>query len=110
MKRHMSLISLVILLLATAVLGFGQAGCEFNIAGDWEATVPGQAASNLYRFSSDGTVTVFSSAVKGQEPQKLGRAAYRLDGRQSSRMLEFRPIPGAGIFPWGSTKMEITRT
>jgi hypothetical protein len=109
MKRQIFLISFPIILLATSAFGFGQAGCGFNITGDWESTAPGQAGPRIYRFSPDGVVSVFSDAAKGQQPHTLGRAAYRLDNSQAPKVLEFRPIRGEGAFPWGSAKLDVAR-
>ena len=109
MTRHASLLVVCIFLLAAAGITFGQAGCGFSLAGDWESTAPGQAAPNLYHFTPDGMVTVFSSSAKGEEPRKLGSATYRLKDAQTSKVLEFRPLPGKDAFPWGAAKMEITR-
>jgi len=107
MRRHTSLVFTCIFFLAAAGTVFGQAGCNFNIAGDWEATAPGHTGPDLYRFTSDGMVTVFSTAVKGEEPQKLGKATYRLQEAQSARTLEFKPETRA--FPWQAVQMEITQ-
>lgn len=109
MTRRTSFLFACIFLLATAGMAFGQAGCDFNIAGDWESTAPGQAAPTLYHFTPDGMVTVFSTPAQGGEPRKLGRAAYRVVNAQASRTLEFKPVRGAGAFPWGHAKLEITR-
>src|SRR5437867_3710452 len=76
MKRHISLAFVCMFFLVAAGTGFGQAACNFNIAGDWEATAPNHSGTNLYRFTPEGIVTVFSSAGKGEESQELGRAKY----------------------------------
>lgn len=107
MKRYMSLLfSFVIMSLITVAPGFGQAGCEFSVSGDWESMAPGQSSPNLYRFGSDGIVTAFSTAIKDQEPQKLGQARYKLQNSSMERTLEFRPLSGDGAFP---SKLEITQ-
>src|SRR5215467_10860460 len=108
MRRHTLLAFFCIFFLAVAATAFGQAGCNFNIAGDWESTAPGQAGPNLYHFTANGAVTAFSNATKDEEPQKLGRAQYRLAETQNSRTLEFKLTPGMGCFPWHAGKMEIT--
>lgn len=107
MRRHTFLVFTCIFFLAAAGTLVGQAGCKFNIAGDWEATAPGHTGPDLYRFTPDGMVTVFSTAAKGQEPQKLGTAKYRLHEAQAARTLEFKPETRA--FPWHAVKMEITQ-
>jgi hypothetical protein len=109
MKRQMSLIFLPIILLATTGLGFAQAGCAFDITGDWESTTAGQNGPMLYRFTSDGTVTVFSDAAQGKKPQELSRAKYVLDNAQAPKMLEFRPVRGENRFPLGPSKLSIVR-
>jgi hypothetical protein len=107
MKQHMYVIGCVISILVMVVPGSGQTGCEFNIAGDWESTSPGQAGPNLYKFSSDGSVIAFSRGANGMELHKLGQATYKLQDSRGARTLEFRPESGTGIFPWGGAKMEI---
>lgn len=97
---------LIVVLFASAV--FAQTGCEFTIAGDWETTTQGKAESFLYRFGSDGTVTVFSTQRKTANVQKIGKATYRLLDAKPSRILEFRLVPGGGTFPLGPARMEIT--
>jgi hypothetical protein len=106
MKRHISLAFVCMFFLVAAGTGFGQAACNFNIAGDWESTAPNHSGTNLYRFTPEGIVTVFSSAGKGEESQELGRAKYQLIDTQNSRTLEFKPA--RGTFPWDAAKMEIT--
>jgi hypothetical protein len=106
MKRHISLAFVCMFFLVAAGTGFGQAACNFNIAGDWESTAPNHGGTNLYRFTPEGIVTVFSSAGNGEESQELGRAKYRLIDTQNSRTLEFKPAQGT--FPWDAAKMEIT--
>jgi hypothetical protein len=109
MRRHTSLVFACIFLLAAAGTIFGQAGCNFNIAGDWEATAPGHAGPNLYRFTADGMVTVFSNAAKGKEPQKLGKAKYHFQDAQTVRTLEFKSPSGTDAFPWRVAKMTVTQ-
>jgi hypothetical protein len=108
MRRHTLLAFFCIFFLAAAT-AFGQAGCNFNITGDWESTAPDQAGSNLYHFTADGTVIAFSSAAKGEEPQKLGKARYRLVDTQTFRGLEFKPVAETGVFPLPAGKIEITQ-
>jgi len=108
MRRHTLLMFLCIFFLAATGTTFGQAGCKFNITGDWEATAPGHTEPNLYRFTADGMVIVFSAVEKGEERQKLGRARYRLEDAQSARTLEFKPASATGAFPWHAAKMEIS--
>src|SRR5215475_2338102 len=91
MRRHTSLVFLCIFLFAEAGTVFGQAGCEFDITGDWEAIVPGHAGPDLYRFTADGMVTILSAVAKGEERQKMGRAKYRLEDAPNARTLEFKP-------------------
>jgi hypothetical protein len=110
MKRHTSFLLVCIFFLATVEMASSQAGCAFDISGDWESAAPGQSGSNLYRFTPDGMVTVFSIPPKGEGPQKLGRAGYHLLDGQTSKTLEFKPVPGMGAFPWSPAKLEITRT
>ena len=109
MRRHTLPMFLCIFFLATAGAVFGQTGCKFNIAGDWEATAPGHAGPSLYRFTSDGMVIVFSAVVKGEERQKLGRAKYLLEDAQSARTLEFKAASASGAFPWHAAKMAISQ-
>ena len=108
MKRRPSLVLVCIFFLAAVTTVFGQAECSFNIAGDWEATAPRHAGTNLYRFTTDGTVIIFSNAVTGEEPRELSRAKYHLTGANNSRTLEFKPEPRTAAFPWGATKMEVS--
>src|SRR5947199_5934249 len=108
MRRHTSLVFVCIFFLAAVGKVFGQAGCSFNIAGDWESTSPGHTVSNLYRFTSDGLVTIFSSAARGEEFRKLSSVKYRLVDTQNSRTLEFKPAHETGAFPWHAGRMEIT--
>jgi hypothetical protein len=108
MKRQPSLVFVCIFLLAAVRTAFGQAECSFNITGDWEATAPKHAGTNLYRFTTDGTVFIFSNAVTGEKSRELSRARYHLIDRKNSRMLEFKPAPGASAFPWGAANMEVT--
>jgi len=107
MGRHTFLAFICIFLLAVAGTVSGQAGCKFNIAGDWEATVPGNARPDLYRFTGDGMVTALSTGARGEESQKLGVAKYRLQEAQTGRILEFKA--SGTEFPWRTTKMEITQ-
>jgi hypothetical protein len=109
MRRHTFLAFVCIFFLATAGTVFGQAGCNFNIAGDWEATAPGHVIPDLYRFTSDGTVTVFSVPANGEEQHKLGSARYRLEDAQTSKTLEFKSATGTRAFPWGTAKLEINQ-
>jgi hypothetical protein len=109
MKRHTFLVFICIFFLAVAGTVFGQAGCNFNMAGDWEATAPGHTEPYLYRFSTDGVVAVFSIPASGKEQRKLGSATYRIENGQASKTLQFRPAAGARTFPWSQAKMEITR-
>src|SRR5215475_11233037 len=109
MRRHTLLIFLCIFFLAAAVTVCGQAGCKFNITGDWEAIAPGHQRPSLYRFTADGMVTVFSTVEKGEAPQKLGRAKYRLEDAQNAMTLEFKPASTTGVFPWHPAKMEISQ-
>lgn len=109
MKRHTSLVFICIYFLAAAGTALAQAGCNFNIAGDWEATAPGHAGPDLYHFNADGTVNVFSISANGEKQRKLGSADYRLEGAQASKTLLFKPAAGTRAFPWGPAKMEITR-
>ena len=106
MRRHTSLVFTCIFFLTASGSVFGQAACNFNIAGDWEATAPGHAGPDLYRFTPDGTVTVFPAPVKGEESPKLGKAKYRLQEAQTVTTLEFKS--GTSSFPWHAVKMEIT--
>lgn len=107
MRRHTLLAFFCIFFLAAAT-AFGQAGCNFNIAGDWEATAPGHTGPNLYRFTPDSMVTAFSIGAKGEELRKMGQARYFLVETQNSRVLEFKAAPGTGGFPWQAGKMGIT--
>lgn len=109
MKRHTLLVFTCIFLLAAAGTVFGQAGCNFNIAGDWEATAPGHTGPDLYRFSTDGMVAVFSISASGKEQRKLGSATYRVEDGQALKTIQFKPASGARTFPWSQAKMEITR-
>jgi hypothetical protein len=106
MKLRFSLISLLGILSLAATPGLGQV-CTFPITGDWELKAPGKVNSNLYRFGSNGIVTVFSSA--GQKPE-LGRAAYKLDNAQAPKTIEFKSIQGTGLFPSGATPIKIAHS
>lgn len=108
MRRHTLLVFFCIFILAAAT-AFGQAGCNFTIAGDWESTAPGHAGPDLYRFSTDGVVTVFSIPANGKEQHKLGSATYHVEDGQAPKTLQFRPAAGTHTFPFSHSKMEITR-
>ena len=95
MKPLFSLISLIGILFLATTLGFAQ-GCTLNIAGDWESIVPGKASSNLYHFSPNGIVSVFSLAGPKRE---LARAAYKLDNAEAPKTIEFKRMHGADIQP-----------
>ena len=104
MKPLFSFISLLTILFM-ATLGFGQ-GCVFNIAGDWETTVPGTASSNLYHFGPNGIVSVFSLVGPKRE---LARAAYKLDNAEAPKTIEFKRMRGADVFPSGAAAIEVAR-
>ena len=108
MSGHTSVAFVWIFLLSAVATISGQEGCKFNIAGDWEVTVPGHARPDLYRFSGNGVVTAFSTAARGEETRKLGTAGYRLQDAQAGKILEFKSASGAG-FPWRTVKLEITQ-
>jgi hypothetical protein len=109
MKRQPSLAFVCIFFFLAAVRTvFGQAECSFNIAGDWEATAPKHAGTNLYRFTTDGTVIMFSNARPGEERRELSRAKFHLIDTNNSRTLEFKPAPGSATFPWDGAKMQVT--
>ena len=106
MKRHISLAFACIFFLVSTGAVFGQA-CNFSIAGDWEAIAPNQAGPSLYRFTTEGTVIIFSNAATGEKPRELASSKYRLIDTDNIRTLEFKPAPGTASFPWGAAKMEI---
>lgn len=105
--RSFSII-LATFVLASAALGFSQTGCVFNIAGDWESRAPGDAAPRLYRFASDGTVTVVSNSGAASKPSAAVAAEYKLDDPKSPKSIEFRHAGAPGRFPWGPGALQIT--
>ncbi|MBZ5505853.1 MAG: hypothetical protein LAO78_10230 [Acidobacteriia bacterium] len=107
MTRRASLVFAFIFLLALTGMTFAQAGCDFKLTGDWKLTATGQSGAIFYRFTPDDLVTAYSTAAKGELPQKLGAARYRLKETSASRTLEFHPLRGAN-FPLGHARMEIT--
>jgi hypothetical protein len=103
--RQTSSVFMVSLFLAVSV--FAQQACTFTITGDWESTAPGASAPDVFRFGSDGTVTLLSPAETSAHAGKMVRAAYKLDSSQPPKTLEFKPLAGSSIFPWGFGRMEM---
>jgi hypothetical protein len=116
-RRHWSWVSdhpirkLVFIFLLAVTSAFGQSGCEFNLSGTWESALPGQSNSALYHFAPNGRVTVFSRSGPDQRAQgsEIARATYKLDDPKAPKAIEFKAIRGGGSFPWGITRMEITK-
>jgi hypothetical protein len=98
---------LLMLSFVLAAIASGQEVCTFNIAGDWESTAPGETARNLYRFTPDGTVTIFSLPAVDGKARETARTAYKLNTPESPKTLEFKAVREPRAFPWGSGRMEI---
>jgi hypothetical protein len=86
-----------------ATPGFGQSGCEFNITGVWQSSLPGDGASVSFDFGADGTVTM---ALRGA---KTARATYKLDDPASPKEITFGSTSEGGAFPWAGSRLEISR-
>jgi hypothetical protein len=111
MKRSIFSSSLMFVLLMANGMAFGQQGCEFNIVGTWSTATHEGANQIIYRFASDGTLTLLSRPGPGQDSElrEVARAAYKLDESRAPKTIEVKAINGLGIFPQGKTSMQITQ-
>ena len=107
MKTSPFLTLLVFVLLSAAGPVFGQQSCEFNVIGTWQ--VPTEAKDPLlYRFASDGKVTVFSSTGAG-ESKEIASAVYQLDNPKAPKSIKFTAARGRKVFDYGADAMEILK-
>lgn len=113
MKRSAVFTLLLFICLGASATAFGQKGCEFNIVGTWQAPGRDAATTLLYRFASDGTVTVLSSAAAaahhGAEPKEIAKATYELDDPRAPHSITFTAAGKTRIFPYRENSMKIVK-
>ena len=89
----------------------GQKRCEFNILGTWQAPSRDAATILLYRFASDGTVTVLSAPASGanDEPKEIAKATYELDDPRAPQSITFTATGKTKVFPARESSLEIVK-
>lgn len=104
MKRYLVLISLLLLFLSAADAALGQQSCEFNIIGAWQTSGPHGKNPTVYRFGTDGKVTV-SAAGSSQtaDGRLIGSGTYKLDNADAPASIVLR----GGMFGRSPVSMKI---
>jgi hypothetical protein len=112
MKKSAILCSLVLILIAATDTASGQeliqASCEFNIVGTWKAPAS-EYGAELYRFSSDGTVTALSGSESSSDQRELARATYTLNDPVNPTSISFTRTGSEDVFPKGTSTMQIVK-
>jgi hypothetical protein len=100
------------LCLGANVVAFGQSAdkksCPFNIVGTWKSE---SATTNpiLFRFASDGTVTLLSpsTGIPDADFETLAAVKYKLDKPAAPTRLDIIALRGNEVFGRGTTSMQI---
>ena len=89
MKRVVFISSLILICLTATA--FGQNVCEFNIVGTWKASTTNDVSSVIYRFESDGAVTMLSlpGSGTGSKSKEIARGTYKLDNPKAPKSISF---------------------
>ena len=108
MKLAAILSLLTIMLLGATGTASGQQDCIFNIIGTWKASMTAGGESLLYRFESDGRVTVLSLSGSA-EPREIASATYKLDDPKMPKAILFTAARKSRILGYGKSSMKIVR-
>ena len=118
MKRTVFFLLLMFVCLAASDTAFGQSEakddkkvCPFSIVGTWKMEGVATQDPTLFRFASDGTVTMMGSAtnIKDTDFEVKGAMKYRLlDKPAAPKQIEFIAVRGNEVFGKGTTSLEIT--
>lgn len=110
MKRIALCLFWLSICLGVAATALGQQRCEFNITGTWQAPNGDAATTVLYRFASDGTVSVLSSpSGASAEPREIAKATYELDDPRAPQSITFTTNSKTKVFPDRESSLEIVK-
>ncbi|HEX5705818.1 MAG TPA: hypothetical protein VFX96_00870 [Pyrinomonadaceae bacterium] len=116
LKRTVFICSLLLASLAFGAAAFGQRPapteapkpCPFNIVGTWRME-SSAADPMLFRFASDGTVTLLSRIENPDEDFEVQAAVkYKLDKPSAPKSIDFIAARGNEVFGRGTTTYTIT--